>query len=258
MAHGVWASPDTIVFDSERAGSRHLFRMAIGDGVVTRMTTGSGQERASVSSDGQRVVSDNFDPSSNDRDLGLRTWSLAGVAIDAVTSPGDAAGVSGATQASFSPDGRSIAFVQKSDFNADRGAIFVVDAAGGEPRRLTPDADHVGYPRWSPDGLSILFTQGAGPLLIIDVGSGKVRPLVDPGEGSVAFEGDWSPDGTQIAYAYLEPWARPEPAVDRLERRHAPAGALGRLHRRHRHAGLGSVGPVGRGASATVARPVVD
>ena len=101
MAHGVWASPDTIVFDSERAGSRHLFRMAIGDGVVTRMTTGSGQERASVSSDGQRVVSDNFDPSSNDRDLGLRTWSLAGVAIDAVTSPGDAAGVSGATPASF-------------------------------------------------------------------------------------------------------------------------------------------------------------
>jgi tricorn protease len=54
----------------------------------------------------------------------------------------------------FSPDGKSIAFTGDYDGNTD---VFVMPAAGGEPRRLTyhPGADLV--LAWTPDGKKILF-----------------------------------------------------------------------------------------------------
>ncbi len=209
MAHAVWATPDDVVFDSERAGNRHLFRMSIADGAVIQLTTTrlSGQERPSASGDGTRVVSDHYDPVSN-QDFGLQIWTEPGADPTPVTQVGDAAGKSGATQATFSPDGRSIAYIQMSDFNAELGAIFVVDLEGGLPRRLTDDVSHIGYPRWSPDGRSILFTQstdaarGEGPLMLIDAAGGLPQPLFDPGPRNWAFEGDWSPDGKSIVYKY--------------------------------------------------------
>ena len=54
----------------------------------------------------------------------------------------------------FSPDGTQIAFTGEYDGNLD---VYVIPAAGGEPRRLTyhPDPDvPVG---WTPDGKTILF-----------------------------------------------------------------------------------------------------
>src|SRR5258706_10316674 len=55
----------------------------------------------------------------------------------------------------FSPDGSQIAFV--GDYDGNRG-MYVVPAAGGEPRRLTyhPADGHV--VGWTPDGKRILFT----------------------------------------------------------------------------------------------------
>ena len=209
LAHAVWSTSDDVVFDSERAGNRHVFRMSIVDGAVMQLTTIrlSGQERPSASSDGTRIVSDHYDPVSN-QDFGLQIWTEPGVDPTPVTQVGDAAGKSGATQASFSPDDRSIAYVQMSDFDVELGAIFVIDLDGGLPRRLTDDLSHIAYPRWSPDGGSILFTQstessrGEGPLMIVDAAGGLPQPLFDPGPRNWAFEGDWSPDGRTIVYKY--------------------------------------------------------
>lgn len=56
--------------------------------------------------------------------------------------------------ASYSPDGKWIAFTGDYDGNSD---LFVIPAAGGEPRRLTwhPGPDYcVG---WKPDGSAVLF-----------------------------------------------------------------------------------------------------
>jgi dipeptidyl aminopeptidase/acylaminoacyl peptidase len=78
---------------------------------------------------------------------------------------------------SWSPDGRSIAFVSRRRPEYDRSDnydLYVVEAtAGSEPRQLTtfpgPDGD-AGWgtraPAWSPDGSLIAYVQG-GPLNLI-------------------------------------------------------------------------------------------
>src|SRR5947209_4231063 len=58
------------------------------------------------------------------------------------------------TDASFSPDGATIAFSGEYDGNTD---VFTVRVAGGVPKRITyhPDADRLAG--WTPDGKRLLF-----------------------------------------------------------------------------------------------------
>ncbi|MGH2586172.1 MAG: prolyl oligopeptidase family serine peptidase [Dehalococcoidia bacterium] len=64
------------------------------------------------------------------------------------------------TDADWSPDGGRIAFVSARHESRDTDAtrdIWVVDAAGGEPRRVTDCPGPKSSPRWSPDGGTIAF-----------------------------------------------------------------------------------------------------
>lgn len=59
---------------------------------------------------------------------------------------------------SWSPDGRTIAFVTWSNLG---GNIFSVAADGGTPQQLTTKAAFYTYPVYSPDGSKIVFINGA-------------------------------------------------------------------------------------------------
>lgn len=68
---------------------------------------------------------------------------------------------------SFSPDGTRIAYASIADRNGQRcgsdtcafaGELYVANADGTQPRRLTKDLGGVSIPRWSPDGSRILFS----------------------------------------------------------------------------------------------------
>ena len=59
-----------------------------------------------------------------------------------------------ATGGSYSPDGKRIAFAASSNGNSD---VFVCNADGSDPRRLTDDPATDGSPTWSPDGRRIAF-----------------------------------------------------------------------------------------------------
>jgi dipeptidyl aminopeptidase/acylaminoacyl peptidase len=85
-------------------------------------------------------------------------------------------------QAHYSPDGRSIAFIAgiMSDEGSTGGDIYVVPAAGGQARDVTPGIK--ASPNWlawsSPQ--SILFSEnvdGSVAVATLDPGSGKVQSL---------------------------------------------------------------------------------
>jgi tricorn protease len=104
----------------------------------------------------------------------------------------------------FSPDGRMIAFTGTYDGNTD---VYVVPAAGGQPRRLTwhpaPD-EALG---WTPDGKSVLFHSLRGPrdladLYTVPVAGGPPTRLPLPSGNEAAY----SPDGTHLAYTPFDQW----------------------------------------------------
>jgi len=58
------------------------------------------------------------------------------------------------SSASWSPDGRRIAFASNRDGKSE---IYVMDADGSNVARLTNNLTDDGFPKWSPDGRKILF-----------------------------------------------------------------------------------------------------
>ena len=109
---------------------------------------------------------------------------------------------------SFSPDGSQIAF--NGDYDGTHG-VYVVPAAGGEPRRLTYHPGDADVQGWTPDGKRVLFSSfrtafagGAVHLYTVSVEGGFATqvPLVRAAEGS------YSPDGVRIAYVPIAQWQR--------------------------------------------------
>lgn len=215
LSHATWASADSIIFDSERDVRRHVFRMGLDGGHVAELTSGAAiQERPAISPDGSRIAYADIVDSPNGADLGLHIANADGTKALALTAGGQTDGKAVDTSPSFSPDGRWIAFERATDFDAGKAGLFVIRTDGTGLRRLTDDALGAGYPRWSPDGKQILFTQhldgttfAPGPLWVVDVADGAARPLTDPKDPGWSFLGDWSPDGRQIVFDYFLPGA---------------------------------------------------
>jgi dipeptidyl aminopeptidase/acylaminoacyl peptidase len=85
------------------------------------------------------------------------------------------------SEASWSPDGKSIAYV--SNRNGTH-ALYVAGAAGGKPRALVaPDEGVVSKPVWSPDGTRISYTFATtttpADLYVVDVASRKTTRLTN-------------------------------------------------------------------------------
>ena len=104
----------------------------------------------------------------------------------------------------FSPDGVTIAFTGEYDGNTD---VFTVPAAGGVPHRLTYHPAPDVAVAWSPDGERILFrsTRESASrytqLFSMPAAGGEAVRLPLP----MAYQGQFSPDGSHIAYSPLAP-----------------------------------------------------
>jgi tricorn protease len=99
----------------------------------------------------------------------------------------------------FSPNGEWIAFTGNYDGHPD---VYVVSAAGGEPRRLTYHPAGNTVVGWTPDGKNVLFrsrrTSFGDPdqLFTVSVEGGFPTEL----PLTMAEDGSYSPDGTHLAY----------------------------------------------------------
>jgi dipeptidyl aminopeptidase/acylaminoacyl peptidase len=114
-----------------------------------------------------------------------------------------------ATDPQISPDGRTIAYVRKSnDIMTDkaRQTIWLVDVASGQQRPLLAGSGSYFSPRWSPDGarLAYVAADGGAPQLFVRWMNGgesaRITGLPDSPDSIV-----WSPDGRRIAYSMFVP-----------------------------------------------------
>ncbi len=100
----------------------------------------------------------------------------------------------------FSSDGREIAFFQSEA--GPNGDLWAVPSEGGTPRRLTSDLREGGWPVWTRDGRSIIYSSaraGSRTLWQIPAAGGEPVPLtIGAGEDD---EPDLSADGARLAYS---------------------------------------------------------
>ena len=114
-----------------------------------------------------------------------------------------------ATDPQISPDGRTIAYVRKSnDVMTDkaRTTIWLIDVASGQQRPLVAGAGSYSSPRWSPDGARLAYVgadTGAPQLYVRWMASGESARITGLPDSPDSI--DWSPDGRRIAYSMVVP-----------------------------------------------------
>ena len=117
----------------------------------------------------------------------------------------------------LSPDGQRVAFVVTM-LSAERDEylsnIWVVDTAGGTPRRFTTGPGRDTAPRWSPDGARLAFIAEREPrqkpqLYVIPADGGEPVRLTTLSNG--VADPLWSPDGSHLAFvSRVGGWQEPD------------------------------------------------
>jgi Tol biopolymer transport system component len=201
---------------------------------VGEFTTVTDDDVFVMNADGDDVQQ--LTPEREGRSSGQPTWSPDGLRIAYVDGPSVDSGVPsrfGAlflmsadggdprrltrgradTDPDWSPNGREIVFIRGENLASPTGAntdVYVIDLAGGEPRRLTRTAHQFeSATAWSPDGSRIVFARGTfqtqfdgkeGIYVMNRDGTGERLVLANQHFADGSYNLTWSPDGQTIAF----------------------------------------------------------
>jgi hypothetical protein len=150
-----------------------------------------------VSPDGTRIALEGFNDEDTGRNGIYTVRASDGGGLVRLTSGFDG-------PPAYSPDGSQVVFMRtRPGIQPDgAGALFVVDADGGHPVRITPWGASFLDNAWSPDGEWIVFQRPYGQLFLVHPdGSGLHRVPVELPQGAGARTASWSPDGEWIVFS---------------------------------------------------------
>jgi Tol biopolymer transport system component len=186
----VW-SPNgkTVAFYSiNPVAGPHIFLVDAGGGEQTPLT--AMRSRWPSWSESGKIAFDNGGPTSGD----IFVVNPDGSGLEQLTHSPAARNI----RPDWSPNGQKIAFTSRRDGNDE---IYVMNANGSEPTRLTSNGSSDIAPAWSLDGKKIVFQSdrdGDTELYSMNAdGSDQTRLTNYPGRDQDA---DWSPDGRTIVF----------------------------------------------------------
>ena len=163
--------------------------VAPGHAVITALTPWGRQASADVF-----VVADLFLSSNRRGNSGIYQMRVPGpspmlpVLVDSATN----------IQAALAPDRTRLAFSSNRSGSFD---LYLMDADGQRPRRLTSSSGGEGEPAWTPDGGRIVYTATTGTVTqvaIVTADGGEYRQLTTASGGN--HSPSVSPDGRTIAF----------------------------------------------------------
>jgi Tol biopolymer transport system component len=198
IINGLAWTPDgrEIIFSSNRAGARHLWKIAASGGPPERIPAGvEGLYTFAVSRRGNLLAYASTTSDSNIWRVEARGRKDASgsqpVKLIASTRMDNGP--------QYSPDGKKIVFTSSSTGKLE---VWTCDADGSNLVQLTSfNGPQVGTPRWSPDGREIVFDStaaGQRDIYVVGVNGGKPRRLtVEP---SLDVRASWSSDGRFIYF----------------------------------------------------------
>jgi len=191
-----------IYFVSNRTGSKEIWVMDY-DGANQHAVTHLGQVSISprISPDGSRIA---FSSLSNDG------WAIRMFSLDLGRTVGFPAGAANGSNLSpaWSADGTKLAF---SSARSGRPEIWVVDAGGGNPRRVTAFGSEVS-PAWNPrTGTQLAFVSGRTgepQIYVMDQDGANVQRMTDSG---YAISPSWSSNGGLLTFSWNRKYGPGDP-----------------------------------------------
>lgn len=141
--------------------------------------------------------------------VALFLFSLLGSSVESLSAQDDLersvalmGKIGSANSPSFSPDGKTLAFV--SNLNGIP-QVWTMPASGGFPKLVTAFDDPVGFVTWSPDGKWLAFNVAPGgglneQIYVARPDGSELRRLTEGGKEN-NFLGDWTFDGKHIFFS---------------------------------------------------------
>src|SRR2546426_1026328 len=196
-------SPDGrwLYFDSDRAGTAHIYRMPVGGGEPEQLTTNPADDFSpNVSPDGRWVAFHSLRYGTRD----IFVMPAAGGDAQRVTDdPGEE------RSPSWSPNGQSLSYTLNGTGTRDGLYVISKDLSGrwGPPRQVW---NHPNSGQWSLDGRTLLSSWTDGIWLIPAAGGAARRAtqLPDTTSGPEPVYADWSRGGRTIYGQASDPEGR--------------------------------------------------
>ncbi len=167
VSHPVWAEDgEAFIFSYDSSANyRYDIWRINGDGTDARPLLSNSFHNfvSDVSADGKQLL---FHSNLSGKNRIYKMPTAGGAYQEIVTE------LDGGAWASWSPDGKSIAFVSSNN-RENRHDVYVMPAAGGPARRVTNNHNQEEWPAWSADGQYLLFrvNMGSSDIWSVDVRS---------------------------------------------------------------------------------------